>query len=95
MKEPLRHYRDRPGRPGRHSRTRHMSPGAGNSRCWRYPFLRPATGRVPCCPSVARPRSSTTCRLVWAWGLEVWRVWAPHHATIRGWNTLALSKPGT
>ncbi|MBT2226963.1 DUF5946 family protein [Nonomuraea sp. NEAU-A123] len=32
-------------------------------------------------------------RLVWAWGRDVWRAWAPHHATIRGWNTRTLSKP--
>ena len=34
-------------------------------------------------------------RLVWAWGRDVWRAWAPHYATIRAWNARALSKPGT
>ncbi|GLY64969.1 hypothetical protein Atai01_15880 [Amycolatopsis taiwanensis] len=28
--------------------------------------------------------------LVWSWGTDVWRAWAPHHSTIRAWNTLAL-----
>lgn len=24
------------------------------------------------------------------WGTQVWRAWAPHHATVRAWNTTAL-----
>ena len=29
------------------------------------------------------------CRLVGKWGNQVWRAWAPHHATIRAWNAHA------
>jgi Family of unknown function (DUF5946) len=29
-------------------------------------------------------------RLTWAWGRDVWQAWAPHHLTIREWNTSAL-----
>ena len=32
-------------------------------------------------------------RLVREWGHQVWRAWAPHHATIRAWNTHALRPP--
>lgn len=32
-------------------------------------------------------------RLVHEWGRQVWQTWAPHHATIRAWNTQALSSP--
>lgn len=31
------------------------------------------------------------CRLVREWGGQVWQAWAPHHATIRAWNTQALT----
>ncbi|MCX5206482.1 DUF5946 family protein [Streptomyces sp. NBC_00237] len=34
-------------------------------------------------------------RLVRAWSRGVWRAWAPHHATIRGWNARALTRPDT
>nr|WP_231510047.1 DUF5946 family protein [Streptosporangium roseum] len=34
-------------------------------------------------------------RLAWAWGRDVWQSWAPHHTTIRRWNTRALARPGT
>jgi hypothetical protein len=30
-------------------------------------------------------------RLVHDWGRQVWQAWAPHHATIRAWNTQALT----
>jgi hypothetical protein len=30
-------------------------------------------------------------RLVLAWGGQVWRAWVAHHATVRAWNTYALS----
>jgi hypothetical protein len=32
------------------------------------------------------------CRLVRRWGREVWEAWAPHAATIRGWNAQALDE---
>lgn len=31
-------------------------------------------------------------RLVWSWGREVWRAWAPHHPTVRAWNARALAR---
>lgn len=31
------------------------------------------------------------CLLVRNWGYRVWQAWTPHHATIRAWNTQALS----
>ena len=31
------------------------------------------------------------CLLVRKWGCQVWQAWAPHHATIKAWNTQALS----
>lgn len=33
------------------------------------------------------------CRLVRHWGRQVWQAWAPHHATIRDWNTQTLTAP--
>ena len=33
------------------------------------------------------------CRLVREWGRQVWQAWARHHATIRAWNTQALTSP--
>lgn len=29
------------------------------------------------------------------WGAQVWRAWAPHHATIATWNAHALASTGT
>lgn len=30
-----------------------------------------------------------------AWGLDVWKAWAPHHATVWGWVETTLGPPGS
>ncbi|MCP2166479.1 DUF5946 family protein [Goodfellowiella coeruleoviolacea] len=47
-------------------------------------------GRLTVADVLAADSAAEHTRLVWAWGRDVWQAWAPHHATIRAWNRLAL-----
>lgn len=51
----------------------------------------PQPGLMTAADVLAARNAAEHERLAWAWGRDVWRSWESHHATIRRWNTRALT----